>query len=91
MLALERTLRLPALPRTVAAIESYRGEITFDLSRPDGTPRKLLDVSQLATLGWRAQTSLEDGIRLAYDYQPCSVVAAGQGCRADSADGCSRQ
>ncbi len=44
----------------------YAGEISFDASKPDGTPRKLLDVSRLAGLGWRATTSLEDGIRLAY-------------------------
>jgi GDP-L-fucose synthase len=52
--------------RVVAAAVGYRGEISFDPSRPDGTPRKLLDVSRLAKLGWRARTSLEDGIRLAY-------------------------
>src|SRR6476661_1468737 len=51
--------------RVVAATVGFRGEIGFDLSRPDGTPRKLLDVSRLAKLGWRATTSLEDGIRLA--------------------------
>jgi GDP-L-fucose synthase len=56
--------------RIVAAAVGYRGEITFDTSRPDGTPRKLLDVSRLAKLGWRAQTSLENGIRRAYEaYQ----------------------
>jgi GDP-L-fucose synthase len=56
--------------RVVAGVVGYRGEITFDTSRPDGTPRKLLDVSRLAKLGWRAQTSLEDGIRRAYEaYQ----------------------
>jgi GDP-L-fucose synthase len=52
--------------RVVAATVGYRGEISFDPSRPDGTPRKWLDVSRLAKLGWRARTSLEDGIRLAY-------------------------
>jgi GDP-L-fucose synthase len=52
--------------RVVAATVGYTGEISFDTSRPDGTPRKLLDVSRLAKLGWRATTSLGDGIRLAY-------------------------
>jgi GDP-L-fucose synthase len=52
--------------RVVAAAVGYKGGISFDPSRPDGTPRKLLDVSRLAKLGWSARTSLEDGIRLAY-------------------------
>ncbi|WP_049808147.1 GDP-L-fucose synthase [Bradyrhizobium japonicum] len=53
--------------RVVADIVGYGGEISFDTSRPDGTPRKLLDVSRLAKLGWRATTSLEDGVRRAYE------------------------
>jgi GDP-L-fucose synthase len=52
--------------RMVAKTVGYTGAISFDPSRPDGTPRKLLDVSRLAKLGWRAKTSLEDGMRLAY-------------------------
>jgi GDP-L-fucose synthase len=52
--------------RVVAAAVGYKGGISFDPSRPDGTPRKLLDVSRLAKLGWSARTSLEDGVRLAY-------------------------
>jgi GDP-L-fucose synthase len=52
--------------RVVAAVVGYAGRIGFDPSRPDGTPQKLLDVSRLAKLGWRARTSLEDGIKLAY-------------------------
>jgi len=50
----------------VAATVGYGGTISYDTSRPDGTPRKLLDVGRLAGLGWRARTSLEDGLRLAY-------------------------
>jgi len=52
--------------RVVAEIVGYGGEISFDTSRPDGTPRKLLDVSRLAGLGWRATTKLEDGLQRAY-------------------------
>jgi GDP-L-fucose synthase len=52
--------------RVVAAAVGYKGTISYDTSRPDGTPQKLLDVGRLAKLGWRARTSLEDGIRLAY-------------------------
>src|SRR3979409_1102752 len=52
--------------RVVAKTVGYAGTIGFDSSRPDGTPRKLLDVSRLTRLGWRASTPLEDGIRLAY-------------------------
>jgi GDP-L-fucose synthase len=52
--------------RVVAAVVGYAGEISFDPSRPDGTPRKWLDVSRLAALGWHARTPLQDGIKLAY-------------------------
>jgi nucleoside-diphosphate-sugar epimerase len=50
--------------RLVAATVGYGGEISYDTSKPDGTPRKLLDVSRLARLGWRASTSLEAQARL---------------------------
>jgi GDP-L-fucose synthase len=52
--------------RVVATVVGYAGEISFDPSRPDGTPRKWLDVSRLAALGWHARTPLQDGIKLAY-------------------------
>jgi GDP-L-fucose synthase len=52
--------------RVVAEIVGYGGEISFDTTRPDGTPRKLLDISRLAKLGWRATTSLHDGLTRAY-------------------------
>jgi GDP-L-fucose synthase len=44
----------------------YKGEILFDTTRPDGTPRKLLEVSKLHTLGWKHTTELKDGINLTY-------------------------
>src|SRR6202790_4254710 len=64
--------------RLVAGTVGYAGGISFDPSRPDGTPRKLLDVSRLAKLGWRPRTSLEDGVRLAYQpYLSETKQAAG--------------
>src|ERR1700686_4717320 len=52
--------------QVVAIAVGYSGDISFATSRPDGTPRKLLDVGRLAGLGWRARTPLEEGIKLAY-------------------------
>jgi GDP-L-fucose synthase len=46
----------------------FKGEIKHDLSKPDGTPRKLLDVSKVKQLGWKAKTSLEEGIRKVYGW-----------------------
>jgi len=55
--------------RLVADVVGFTGELEFDTSRPDGTPRKLLDVSKLSALGWRAQTDLRTGLATAYrDY-----------------------
>ncbi|WP_439402325.1 GDP-L-fucose synthase family protein [Bradyrhizobium sp. DASA03068] len=59
-------ISIAELSLMVAAVVGFRGEISFDTSRPDGTPRKLLDVSRLSGLGWRATTSLDEGIQLAY-------------------------
>lgn len=50
----------------IKEIIGFEGEIVFDSSKPDGTPRKLMDVSKLSALGWKYQTALADGIRLAY-------------------------
>jgi GDP-L-fucose synthase len=55
------------LARLVAEVVGYAGAITFDPTRPDGTPRKLLDSSRLAALGWRRRLSLREGLALAYD------------------------
>ena len=54
------------LAETVMSVVDFNGEIVFDASKPDGTPRKLLDVDRMRQLGWQAQTSLRDGIAKAY-------------------------
>ena len=59
---------IAALAELVARIVGYSGRIVFDHSHPDGTPRKLLDVSRLTTLGWRPQITLEQGIASTYDW-----------------------
>jgi GDP-L-fucose synthase len=46
----------------------HQGEIIWDASKPDGTPRKLMDVSKMNALGWKAQISLPDGIRVTIDW-----------------------
>ena len=60
-------LTIRELTELVAKVVGFEGEIKWDMSRPNGTPRKLLDVSKAAALGWTYKTELEDGIRLAYE------------------------
>lgn len=52
--------------QTVAEVVGYRGTISYDASKPDGTPRKLVDISRLSALGWRAKTRLREGLGKAY-------------------------
>lgn len=62
------------LAETVARVTNYRGRIVWDTNKPNGTPRKLLDVSKATSLGWTYSTELEEGIRLAYEdflNNPC--------------------
>jgi GDP-L-fucose synthase len=56
------------LAETIARVTGFNGQLVFDTSKPDGTPRKLMDVSRLADMGWRASISLEDGLRDAYRW-----------------------
>jgi len=58
------------LAESVMGVVGFTGRIVFDSSKPDGTPRKLMDVSRLASLGWRARTSLQDGLRMTYETAP---------------------
>lgn len=55
------------LTKIVAEVVGYEGEILWDTSKPNGTPRKVLDVSKAEALGWKYKTSLRDGIKLAYE------------------------
>jgi GDP-L-fucose synthase len=68
-------LSIAELAEMVARIVDYGGQIRFDLSRPDGTPRKLLDVSRLHSLGWHARITLEEGIAATYEWY-CANAAA---------------
>lgn len=61
-----KELTIKELTETVARIVGFEGRIEWDTTRPNGTPRKLLDVSKALKLGWKYRTELEDGIRLAY-------------------------
>jgi len=56
------------LVETMAKVVGFKGELVFDTSKPDGTPRKLLDVSRLKSLGWQASIPLEEGLRLTYQW-----------------------
>ncbi|WP_314138468.1 GDP-L-fucose synthase [Buttiauxella noackiae] len=56
------------LAETIASVVGFKGKILFDASKPDGTPRKLMDVERLAGMGWKWSTSLRDGLTLTYKW-----------------------
>lgn len=62
-----KELTIKELTKLVASIVGYKGRIVWDTTRPNGTPRKLLDVSKATKLGWTYKTDLADGIRMAYE------------------------
>ncbi|HNK27777.1 MAG TPA: GDP-L-fucose synthase, partial [Ferruginibacter sp.] len=59
-------LSIRELAELVKEVTGYAGNLVFDTSKPDGTPRKLLDVSKINALGWRYKTSLREGMNMAY-------------------------
>lgn len=61
-------LPIAELARIIAGIVDYSGEIRYDASKPDGTPRKLLDVSRMSALGWKAEIPLRQGIAETYKW-----------------------
>ena len=61
-------LTIGEVAREIAAAVGFKGELAFDRSKPDGAPRKLLDTSRLAKLGWTARTSLKEGLALTYQH-----------------------
>jgi GDP-L-fucose synthase len=61
-------LTIRSFAETVRAVVGYEGELVFDPSYPDGTPRKMLDVSRLTAMGWRAQTHLAEGLAMTYRW-----------------------
>jgi Nucleoside-diphosphate-sugar epimerases len=72
-------LTIRELATLIASIVEYRGEIEWDSSKPDGTPRKLLDSSKIRATGWKPSIDLEDGIRRTYDwYRSTLTVPAGK-------------
>lgn len=64
------------LAETIAKVTGFQGRLVFDATKPDGTPRKLMDVSRLKLLGWTAQIGLEDGLRDAYAWYTVNVLQA---------------
>jgi GDP-L-fucose synthase len=68
-----RDISIRELAELISDITGYQGSIRFDRSRPDGTPRKLLDTERMSALGWKPSISLEEGIRSTYDWYRAGV------------------
>jgi GDP-L-fucose synthase len=73
-------LSIRELAETVGRVVGYEGDLVFDTSKPDGTPRKIMDSSRMRALGWKPEISFEDGIASTYRWYLENIVA-----RADAA------
>jgi GDP-L-fucose synthase len=71
-----RDMTILELARSIARVIQWDGDFTFDTSKPDGTPRKVMDVSRLRALGWYAQTDFETGMKEAYKWYVANVAEA---------------
>jgi GDP-L-fucose synthase len=71
-----KDISIKTLATVIKNIVGYEGDVVFDASKPDGTPRKLLDVSKLTNLGWFPKIGLEEGIRLTYEWYVKDVSGA---------------
>lgn len=71
-------LTIRNLAETIQRVVGYQGELRFDASKPDGTPRKLVDVSKINSLGWRHTVELEDGIRRTYQWYLSTLENQGE-------------
>lgn len=68
-----RDITVKELAKRMAAVVGYTGKVVWDRNRPDGTPKKLLDVSRLSALGWSHGTTIEEGIRSTYEWYKTTV------------------
>ena len=68
-------IEIGEIAQLMKAVVGFDGTIRQDTTKPDGTPRKMLDVSRLASLGWKARTPLETGLRETYDWYRASLTS----------------
>jgi len=71
-------IKIKDIAKLIKDIVGFKGEIKHDISKPDGTPRKLLDVSRIKALGWEPKVSLEEGINRTYEGMSAIIA-----CRPD--------
>jgi GDP-L-fucose synthase len=67
-IGLGQDIAIRDLAYAIKDIVGYAGEVVFDASKPDGMPRKLMDVGRAARLGWKAKVAIPDGLRMTYDW-----------------------
>ena len=70
----ESDITIRELTETIASVVGYTGSIEWDTSKPNGTMRKVMDVSKVNDLGWKASTDLREGVELAYQWFKDNVV-----------------